>query len=316
MAELEPYAKDEAFRKAFDEVKARNKEGFAAWMKACRGVDLNPESIIDAQAKRLHEYKRQLMKALHILSLYDRIIDGELQDMPATTFVFAAKAAPGYKRAKDIIRLINSISALIASDERVRDRIPLVFLKNYDVTAAQHLVAATDISEQISTAGMEASGTGCMKFMLNGALTLGTMDGANIEIAEQVGPDNIFIFGATVEELSRVKAEGTYYPRGLVDSNPRLARVLNHLIDGSLPTSDGSRFEDLYYALRPDGGMGDQYYVLYDFASYDERFDEVMRAYMDRDRWLESAVVNTAKAGFFSSDRSIEDYNEHVWHLI
>ena len=316
MAELEPYAKDEAFRKAFDEVKARNKEGFAAWMKASRGVDLNPESIIDAQAKRLHEYKRQLMKALHILSLYDRIIDGELQDMPATTFVFAAKAAPGYKRAKDIIRLINSISALIASDERVRDRIPVVFLKNYDVTAAQHLVAATDISEQISTAGMEASGTGCMKFMLNGALTLGTMDGANIEIAEQVGPDNIFIFGATVEELSRVKAEGTYYPRGLVDSNPRLARVLNHLIDGSLPTSDGSRFEDLYYALRPDGGMGDQYYVLYDFASYDERFDEVMRAYMDRDRWLESAVVNTAKAGFFSSDRSIEDYNEHVWHLI
>ena len=315
VSELEPYAQDAAFREAFAEVKARNKESFAAWMKTSRGVDLNPNTIIDAQAKRLHEYKRQLMKALHILSLYDRIVDGELADMPPITFVFAAKAAPGYRRAKDIIQLINSISALIASDERTRDRIPVVFLENYDVTAAQHLVAAADISEQISMAGMEASGTGCMKFMLNGALTLGTMDGANVEIAEQVGPDNIFIFGATVDEIARVRAEGSYSPRAVVDGNPRLARVLSHLVDGSLPTSDGRRFEDLYYALRPDGGMGDQFFVLYDFASYDERFFDVIHAYMDRDRWLASAVVNTAKAGFFSSDRAIEDYDAQVWHL-
>ena len=315
IAELEPYAQDEAFRKAFDEVKSRNKESFADWMKMSRGVELSPNTIIDAQAKRLHEYKRQFMKALHILSLYDRIIDGELEDMPPTTFVFAAKAAPGYRRAKDIIQLINSISALIASDERTRDRIPVVFLENYDVTAAQHLVSAADISEQISMAGMEASGTGCMKFMLNGALTLGTMDGANVEIAEQVGPDNIFIFGATVDEIARVNAEHSYIPRDTVNANPRLARVLSHLVDGSLPTSDGRRFEDLYYALSPDGGMGDQYFVLYDFASYDERFFDVVHAYMDRDRWLASAVVNVAKSGYFSSDRAIEDYDSQVWHL-
>ena len=315
IAELEPYAHDPAFRKAFDEVKAQNKRRFADWMLANRGIEVNPDTIIDAQAKRLHEYKRQLMKALHILSLYDRIIDGELEDLPPITFVFAAKAAPGYRRAKDIIRLINSISALIASDERTRDRIPVVFLQNYDVTSAQHLVAAADISEQISTAGMEASGTGNMKFMLNGALTLGTMDGANVEIAEQVGPDNIFIFGATVEDLTRVKLEGSYHPRATADGNPMISRVLQHLVDGSLPTSDGSRFEDLYHSLRPDGGAGDRYYVLYDFAAYDERFFDAIEAYQDRDRWLTSAVINTAKAGYFSSDRAIQDYDEQIWHL-
>ena len=315
IAELEAYANDPAFQKAFGEVKQANKQVFADWMLANRGVKVNPNSIIDAQAKRLHEYKRQLLKALHILTLYDRIVDGELEDMPPITFVFAAKAAPGYRRAKDIIRLINAISGLIESDERTRDRIPVVFLKNYDVTSAQHLVAATDISEQISTAGMEASGTGNMKFMLNGALTLGTMDGANIEIAEQVGPDNIFIFGATVEDLARVRAEGSYYPRALVEGNPLLARALRHLVDGSLPTSDGARFEDLYYALNPDGGMGDPYFVLYDFGAYDERFFDAIYAYQDRERWLASAIVNTAKAGYFSSDRAIEDYDKLVWHL-
>ena len=312
IAELTPYAQDAAFRKAFGEVKADNKKAFADWMQISRGAVVNPDTIIDAQAKRLHEYKRQLMKALHILSLYDRIVDGELADMPPITFVFAAKAAPGYRRAKDIIRLINSISTLIASDERTRERIPVVFLENYDVTAAQHLVAAADISEQISTAGLEASGTGNMKFMLNGALTLGTMDGANVEIAEQVGMDNIFIFGASVEDLARIKAEGSYNPAAIIDNNPRLARVMHHLIDGYLPTSDGSRFDDLYHALRDNG---DQYFVMLDFAAYDARFADVMAAYADRDRWLASAIVNTAKAGYFSSDRAIEDYCEQIWKL-
>ena len=315
IAELEPYAQDEAFRKAYGEVKAANKRAFAEWMRTSRSVEINPDSIIDAQAKRVHEYKRQFMKALHVLSLYERIVDGQLGDMPPMTFVFAGKSAPGYRRAKDIIRLINSISALIASDERTRDRIPVVFLENYDVTAAQHLVSAAEISEQISTAGTEASGTGNMKFMLNGALTLGTMDGANVEIAEQVGDDNIFIFGATVEEIMRMQADHSYEPRAVVNNNPLLARVLRHLIDGSLPTSDGSRFEDLYYALSPEGGAGDQYFVLYDFASYDQRFFDAVRAYQDRDRWLTSAVINTAKAGFFSSDRAIEDYSDQIWHL-
>ena len=312
IAELEPYAQNAQFRKAFDQVKAENKKDFAAWMQRSRGKRVNPDTIIDAQAKRLHEYKRQLMKALHILSLYDRIVDGELTDIQPTTFVFAAKAAPGYRRAKDIIRLINSISALIESDERTRDLIPVVFLENYDVTAAQHLVAAADISEQISTAGLEASGTGNMKFMLNGALTLGTMDGANVEIAEQVGSDNIFIFGATVGDLARIKSTGSYDPAWIIDNNPRLARVMKHLVDGSLPTSDGSRFEDLYHALRDHG---DHYFVMLDFASYDKRFADVMAAYADRDRWLTSAVINTAKAGYFSSDRAIQDYCEQIWDL-
>ena len=315
IAELEPYAQDAAFRKAFDEVKTSNKHSFAKWLAASRGIEINPDTIIDAQAKRLHEYKRQLMKALHILALYDDIVEGRLTDLPPMTFVFAAKAAPGYRRAKDIIRLINAISALVASDERTRDLIKVVFLPNYDVTAAQHLVSAADISEQISTAGLEASGTGNMKFMLNGAITLGTMDGANVEIAEQVGPDNIFIFGATVEDLARIQAEGSYNPRGIAESDPRLMHALNHLVDGSLPTSDGSRFEDLFYALCPDGGWGDPYYVMLDFAPYDERFFDAIKAYQDRDRWLTSAVINTAKAGYFSSDRSIEDYNTHIWHL-
>ncbi len=309
---LEPYAHDSSFRKAFADVKANNKKSFADWMLYSRGVTINPETIIDAQAKRLHEYKRQLMKALHILSLYDRIVSGEEINMLPTTFVFAAKAAPGYHRAKDIIRLINSISALIDSDERTRDLIPVVFLENYDVTAAQHLVAAADISEQISTAGLEASGTGNMKFMLNGALTLGTMDGANVEIAEQVGPDNIFIFGATVEDLNRIKKEGSYNPAGIIDYNPRLARVMQHLIDGSLPTYGAGNFEDLYHALRDHG---DQYYVALDFAPYDQRFAEVMQAYQNQERWVTSAVINTAKAGYFSSDRAIQDYCEQIWKL-
>ena len=315
IAELEPYADDDAFLEKYGAVKDANKRDFAQWMKASRGVDIDPDTIIDAQAKRLHEYKRQLMKALHILSLYDRIVDGELTDFPPTTFVFAAKAAPGYHRAKDIIRLINSISALIEADERTRDVIRVVFLENYDVTAAQHLVAAADISEQISMAGMEASGTGNMKFMLNGALTLGTMDGANVEIAEQVGPENIFIFGATVEDVERMRAEGSYSAQATVNASPRLKRVLEHLVDGSLPTSDGRRFEDLYNALYGQGWDADHYLVLHDFASYDERFFDTIEAYQDRERWLRSAVINTAKAGYFSSDRSIEDYDEQIWHL-
>ncbi|MBO4365768.1 MAG: glycogen/starch/alpha-glucan phosphorylase [Eggerthellaceae bacterium] len=315
IAELEPYAADASFRKAYDQVKAANKVDFAKWMLASRGVVIDPETVIDVQAKRLHEYKRQLMKALHILAIYDDIVEGRAPEMPPTTFIFAAKAAPGYKRAKDIIRFINAVADLVNNDERTRDLIHVVFLENYDVTAAQHLISAADISEQISTAGLEASGTSNMKFMLNGALTLGTMDGANIEIAEQVGPDNIFIFGALVEDLERMKAENSYEPRAIVEADPRLKRVLQHLVDGSLPTSDGSRFEDLYYMLAPEGGRGDQYFVLYDFASYDQVFGQVMAAYADRDRWIASSIINTAKAGYFSSDRAIEDYNDQIWHL-
>ncbi len=308
---LTKYAKDKSFQKAFRKIKQRNKNNFAKWVLEMRGTIINPHSIFDVQAKRIHEYKRQLMKALHIIMLYDKIKDGTIKDFTPTTFIFAGKAAPGYYRAKQIIRLINSLSTMILADEDVRDLIPVFFLENYDVSAAQHIVAAADISEQISTAGKEASGTGNMKFMINGALTLGTLDGANVEIAEQVGDDNIFIFGANEDELNAMRAANSYNTHDIVLSNPDLGRVLQHLIDGSLPTSDGSRFDDLYHALLDEG---DQYFILHDFASYNARFFDVVHSYKHEREWYEKSIMNTACAGFFSSDRAIEEYDEKIWY--
>lgn len=315
LAELRPYADDPRFREEFSAIKAANKRDFAAWLERTHDIRINSDSLMDVQAKRLHEYKRQLLKALHILSIYDDIVDGNASDMQKVTFVFAAKAAPGYMIAKEVIRLINSISALVASDERARDIIQVVFVPNYDVSTAQHLIPATDLSEQISTAGMEASGTGNMKFMMDGALTIGTMDGANIEMSEQVGEENMFIFGARVEELDRLREEGSYNPQGIVSQNKRLEKALSHLIDGSLPTSDGSRFEAIYDSLMSGGGKGDAYFVLYDFDAYDAAYREALGVWTDRDEWNRRAVLNTASSGFFSSDRTIEEYNEAIWHL-
>lgn len=313
LQELVPYADDPAFRQKFAEVKRGNKQSFSEWLERTHGLSIDPDSFVDVQAKRLHEYKRQLLKALHIISVYDGIVEGCIQDMPKTTFVFAAKAAPGYRRAKDIIRLINSVSQLVASDERTRDVISVVFVPNYDVSTAQHLIPATDLSEQISTAGLEASGTGNMKFMMNGALTIGTMDGANIEMSEQVGPENMFIFGARVEELDRMREEGSYDSQAVMRADARLEKALGHLVDGSLPTSDGSKFDDLYHSLVQPGG--DAYFVLHDFDAYDKAFWEAQRVYGDRDEWLRRAVLNTAKSGYFSSDRTIAEYNDTIWHL-
>ena len=318
IAELEPFAEDPGFRAAFDEVKALNKASFSDWMRRSRNTAVDPSSIIDTQAKRLHEYKRQLMKVLHILWLYDGIVEGRITDYPKTTFVFAAKAAPGYARAKQVIRLINAVARLVEANPLTRDVIPVVFFENYDVSGAQRLIPATDLSEQISTAGREASGTGNMKFMLNGALTLGTMDGANVEMAQAVGMDNIFIFGATVEELRALEASGAYRPGEVAAADPALWRALQHLVDGSLAGgAESGDFADLYRALVPSdgGGWGDPYYVLHDFAAYAARHRDAVEAYADRDRWVRSAVINTAKAGFFSSDRTIEDYNRAIWHL-
>lgn len=312
LAELAPYADDAAFREEFAQVKAANKRRFAAWLQRTQGLEVDPDSFFDVQAKRLHEYKRQLLKALHILSLYDGIKSGRITDMPKATFIFAAKAAPGYRRAKDIIRLINSISALVSQDEQARRFISVVFVANYDVSTAQQLIPATDLSEQISTAGLEASGTGNMKFMLNGALTIGTMDGANIEMSEEVGVENMFIFGARVEDIERMKQERSYDPRAVAEGDARIAAALAHLTDGSLPTSDGSRFEDIYHAL-VDGG--DQYFLLHDFDAYDKAFWEALGVYRQRDEWLRRAVLNTASAGYFSSDRTIAEYNQQIWHL-
>ncbi len=316
LSELAPYAGDAQFREAFAQVKADNKASFAKWLKRTHDIDIDPGSFIDVQAKRLHEYKRQLLKVLHILSIYDGIVSGRITDMPKVTFVFAAKAAPGYARAKDIIRLINATSELIANDERTKDVLSVVFVPNYDVSTAQHLIPATDLSEQISTAGMEASGTGNMKFMLNGALTIGTMDGANIEMSEQVGPENMFIFGARVEDLNRMRDEHSYSPHALVAADERIAGAVNHLIDGSLWGSTGHEFGDIYYSLLPNGGNGgDPYFVLQDFDAYDKAFWNAIETYRDRDAWMRRAVLNTAAAGYFSSDRTIGEYNEEIWHL-
>jgi starch phosphorylase len=311
---LEKHIENKQLLKDFMEVKQQNKERLAEHVRKRQRVELNPHSVFDVQAKRLHEYKRQLLKAMHILVLYHRFTTDPAYALPApVTFLFAAKASPGYKRAKDIIRLINAISVLVNNDPRTKDKIQVVFLENYDVSLAQLLMPATDISEQISTAGREASGTGNMKFMMNGALTLGTMDGANVEIYEQVGKKNIFIFGATAQEISRLEAENTYNPKLYADKNAELAAALARLIDGSL---GGNKFEDLHHSLLyGDYDRADKYFVLYDFESYDKTFAEILAAYADKPQWVRMAAINTARSGFFSSDRTIGEYNRLIWQL-
>jgi starch phosphorylase len=313
---LNGHLADRKFLDAFMSVKNENKKRLAQFVSETQQVDLNPDAIFDVQAKRLHEYKRQLLKALHILILYNRMCaDPEFSLPTPVTFLFAAKASPGYVKAKSIIRLIHAIGDKVNSNPRTRDKLQVVFLKNYDVSLAQLLIPATDISEQISTAGREASGTGNMKFMMNGAVTLGTMDGANIEIFERVGGSNIFIFGAEAEEIARMEAENSYDPRALYERTPDIRVALDMLIDGSL-TEDRGRFEALYHSLLSgDFDRADKYFVLYDFQVYDEAFARIVAAYTDRAGWSAMAASNTARSGYFSSDRTIEEYNRQIWGL-
>ena len=313
---LRSWERDPEFLAAAARVKKENKERFAAYLKEKQGVEINPDTIYDVQAKRLHEYKRQFLKILHILGLYFRIKDDPSSYTVPTTFIFAAKAAPGYYMAKEIIRLINSVAELLDSDSSVSEILKVVFISDYNVSVAEHLMPATDVSEQLSTAGLEASGTGNMKFMLNGAITIGTMDGANVEIYEAVGDNDIFIFGATVEELDLMKQHGDYDPKELYKNNPELRRVLDALVSGLLPVKKGKQFEDLLKSLL-DGGndSADKYYVLHDFASYDEVFMKLVQAYSDRERWNLMSVRNTVCSGVFSSDRTIKEYSDKIWHL-
>jgi starch phosphorylase len=314
---LKPLADNPAFFADFARVKEQNKRCLAEYVKKTQGVALNPDTVFDVQAKRLHEYKRQLLKVLHILYLYNRLTEDVSFSLPQpVTFLFAAKASPAYHRAKSIIHLINAVAALVESNPRTRDAIRVQFLENYNVTLAERLIPAADISEQLSTAGREASGTGNMKFMLNGAVTLGTMDGANVEIFERVGPDNIFIFGASAEEIACMERDRSYDPGKIFDSNPDVKAAVTRLIDGSLPGVDAGQFEDIYRSLLTgDYDPADRYFVLYDFDSYREVFDMVMRAYVDRAAWTRRAALNTASAGFFSSDRTVAEYNRLIWHL-
>ena len=313
---LRDWLGDSEFCEAAARIKRENKERFAAYIEAKQGTVINPDTVFDVQAKRLHEYKRQLLKILHVLCLYYRLKDDPHAPIAPTTFLFAAKAAPGYYMAKEIIRLINAVSEFIEADADVRDILKVVFIEDYNVSVAERLIPATDVSEQLSTAGLEASGTGNMKFMMNGAVTIGTMDGANVEIFEAVGVDDIFIFGAFVEELDALNRLGTYSPRALYEKNPELKRVLDTLVSGALPVRNGKQFSDLFDALIGGGqGRGDKYFVLHDFASYDEVYGKLMAAHSDRERWVRMSAKNTICSGMFSSDRTIQEYSDNIWRL-
>jgi len=313
---LKPLADDGRFLKDFAGVKQQNKKRLADYVFKKQNIALNVESIFDVQAKRLHEYKRQLLKVLHILHLYNRFTADDSFALPRpVTFLFAAKASPVYRRAKDIINLIHTVSSLVEANPRSRDNIKVIFLENYNVSLAELLIPAADISEQISTAGCEASGTGNMKFMLNGAVTLGTMDGANVEIFEKVGKDNIFIFGALAEEIARMERDNSYNPKDLFDGNADIRNAVSRLMDGSL-TGGSDRFHDLYQSLLYGYfDRADKYFVLHDFDAYRAAFENVLTACTDVPAWTKKAVLNTASAGYFSVDRTIDEYNRIIWKL-
>jgi len=304
---------DEQIVYEFNQVKRKKKEQLVEVIKKREGVELDADFIFDVQVKRLHEYKRQLMNALSIMYIYQGLKDGSITDFTPTAFIFGAKAAPGYQRAKATIRYINRIANLINNDPDMADKLKVVFVQNYNCSYAEHIIPAADISEQISPAGTEASGTGNMKFMLNGAVTLGTMDGANVEIVEQAGIENNYIFGATVNEINAIAAN--YNANAIYNSDPKLKRAIDTLVDGTVPTDDELR--DLYNNLvhGVNWGRPDQYYVLHDFNSYLEAKLRANRDYRDRYSFGRKCVMNVASAGKFSSDRTIRQYAEEIWHV-
>ncbi|MCD8180515.1 MAG: glycogen/starch/alpha-glucan phosphorylase [Firmicutes bacterium] len=319
LAELAKFAKDKTFQKKFDDIKKKNKVALAEYIKEHNGVEVNPDSIFDVQCKRLHEYKRQMMNVLHIIAEYNRILadPAYAESYYPKTYIFGAKAAPGYVRAKNIIKLINSVADMINNDARIENKIKVIFIENYGVSIAERIVVAADVSEQISTAGKEASGTGNMKFMLNGAVTIGTLDGANVEMLEQVGEDNIYIFGLKADEVAaRLKYAGSDEVKTIYSTNKGLRHAHEMLIDGSIIPGNTTIFRDLYQTLLfGDYGYPDTYMVLRDFEEYMQTQERISADYQNREKWIEMAIMNTAKSGFFSSDRTIDDYNKNIWHL-
>ncbi len=312
---LTPFADDSAFCEKFAKIKHENKERLAKYILDTSGIVVNPDSLFDVQIKRLHEYKRQLLKAMHIIYRYQKITDGDASaNLQPTTFIFGAKAAPGYHMAKLIIKFINDVAQVVNNDPRTKDIMKVVFMENYSVSSAERIVAAANLSEQISTASKEASGTGNMKLMLNGALTIGTMDGANVEIRQQVGDDNMFIFGLSSQEVLNIYASGKSPSSEIYATNPVIKRVIDTMIDGTF--NSDNIYYDLYKSLViGNGGFADNYLLLADFESYLSANAAVKEKYLDKKAWNRSAVINTAKAGFFSSDRTIEDYNREIWRL-
>ena len=314
---LSVYVDDEKCQQEFMNIKYQNKIRLAKYIKEHNGIDVDPRSIFDVQVKRLHEYKRQLMNILHVMYLYNQLKDNPNMDIVPRTFIFGAKAAAGYKRAKQTIKLINSVADVINNDKSIGGKLKVVFIEDYRVSNAELIFSAADVSEQISTASKEASGTGNMKFMLNGALTIGTMDGANVEMAEEVGKDNMFIFGASADEIINLENNGGYNPMDIFNNDQDIRRVLMQLINGYYSPQDPELFRDIYNSLlnTQSSDRADTYFILKDFRSYAEAHKKIDQAYRDEKWWARTAMLNTASAGKFSSDRTIEEYVRDIWHL-
>jgi starch phosphorylase len=308
LANIEPYANDARFRNKWHEIKQHNKQVLADYIKNHHGIEVDTSSIFDVMVKRLHEYKRQHLQALHIIALYHRLKANPNLDLVPRTFIFGAKAAPGYYMAKRIIKLINSVAELVNNDPDVRDRLKVVFLENFNVSLAQKIYPAADISEQISMAGKEASGTGNMKFALNGALTVGTLDGANIEIREHVGAENFFLFGLTADEVFALK-EHSYNPMDYYTGNTELKLVIDSISAGQFSNEKRDVFTPIVDSLL----YHDEFLVLADFQAYIACQARAAEAYRDRETWTRMSILNVARCGFFSSDRSMRQYCQEIW---
>ena len=315
IAKMKVYADDEKAQQEFMNIKYQNKLRLAKYIKENNGIEVDPRSIFDVQVKRLHEYKRQLMNILHVMYLYDQVKDHPEMPFYPRTFIFGAKAAAGYRRAKLTIKLINAVADVINNDASINGKIKVVFIEDYRVSNAEWIFAAADVSEQISTASKEASGTSNMKFMLNGAPTLGTMDGANVEIVEEVGAENAFIFGLSSEEVIRFENQGGYDPNYYFNTDQDIRRVLMELINGKYSNGDMELFREIYDSLLTNkGGKADQYFILADFKAYDKARADIVEAYQDEKRWAKMAILNMASSGKFTSDRTIEEYERDIWH--
>ena len=317
MSGLKEWLDDEEALKEFMTIKFKNKERLAAYIKEHNGVEVDPRSIFDVQVKRLHEYKRQLLNILHVMYLYNQIKEHPEMSFYPKTYVLGAKASAGYIRAKEIIKLINSVADVINNDRSINGKLKVVFIEDYRVSNAELIFAAADISEQISTASKEASGTGNMKFMMNGAPTLGTMDGANVEIVDEVGIDNAFIFGLSADEVINYEQNGGYNPYDIYNNDPDIRRVVDQLVDGTYANGDKEMYRDLYKSLlnNKGGERADMYFILKDFCSYADAQARAMEAYKDTDKWAKMALKNTACCGKFSADRTIQEYVDDIWHL-
>ena len=317
ISRLKVYADDKKAQQEFMNIKYQNKVRLAKYILEHNGIEVDPRSIFDVQVKRLHEYKRQLLNILHVMHLYNELKEHPELDFYPRTFIFGAKAAAGYRNAKLTIKLINSVADVVNNDPAINGKIKVVFIENYNVSNAEIIFAAADVSEQISTASKEASGTGNMKFMLNGALTLGTMDGANVEIVEEVGEENAFIFGLSAQEVINYENNGGYNPVDIYFNDWEIKRVVDQLMDGTYSNGDHNMYINLYSSLLNTQctDRADTYFILKDFRSYADAQKRVEEAYRDQQKWSKMAMLNTACSGKFTSDRTIEEYVRDIWHL-